>query len=236
MSKGRWVWVLGCVVAAGCAAATPVDHGMAASATAGSGAVQDQPLLPFPAASVKTALDGRFARLPAPPWAAGELATTDAPAELIRAWRKADNRGWCAPMVPELVHGAPARVVTVDGGWAIAFDAPGKPGMMPNGKACAHCGVGAFGIAGTSVTVDDWKELGPSHLEPNYRDGSLADFEHGGPDDGSVLTATIAPSGQGCVYQVWTFLGKDHLRDLVGGLRFVAVGEHHHGPRMARVP
>ena len=54
---------------------------------------------------------------------------------------------------------------------------------------------------------------------PTYADGSFTEIVS---EDG-VASATISVGGQGCVYQVWSFLGEDHLRGLIEGLRIVAV-------------
>jgi len=32
----------------------------------------------------------------------------------------------------------------------------------------------------------------------------------------------VADEGQSCLYQVWSFLGREHLEDLLENLRFVA--------------
>jgi hypothetical protein len=161
-------------------------------------------------------------RLPEPPWAAKALSSAHVPRELLRAWHAADNRHWCAPMMPELVRGVAVRDMPLDGGWAVVFDAPGGAGITADGDGCDRCGTSSFGIAGTAATPEDWRELGSAHLEPRFRDGSMVELE-AGDGQGGALTATIVASGQGCVYQVWTFLGEDHLSDLVGGLRMVSV-------------
>jgi hypothetical protein len=159
--------------------------------------------------------------LPEAPWSGRTLLPEHVPPELLRAWARADNRARCAPMMPELVQGVAARAMALDGGWGVVFDSPGEAGITADGEPCTRCGLSAYGIAGTAATPDDWADLGPAHLEPRFRDGSLVELEPT-EETGGALTATIVVKGQGCVYQLWTFLGEDHLSDLVGGLRRVA--------------
>lgn len=151
------------------------------------------------------------------PWSA---APTAAVPKIFRAeWRKAKNRGTCALLVPtELGAGAGAtpRKANFYGGWAVAFDKKGLPGTLPSGEDCATCGRGVFGIAGAGVSKDltgpDW----PNHVR--WADGSHADY---GPEagDAHTLLANLAVADQGCLYNVWTSLGEDHLLTLLRGLR-----------------
>lgn len=231
MMKRASVWAVVCLGAVGCAAVAPdtksIERGAKSRASDGAEGAR---ALATPSGESSPA-DTRVAHLAPPPWAEPELPSHDAPEELVHAWRGADNRGWCAPLAPELVSGAPARKIPLDGGWAVAFDAPGRRGVLPDGSACRRCGMSAFGIAGTAATAEGWADLGPARLEPSFRDGSLAEYRRG---DTGAITATLVARGQHCVYQVWSFLGEEHLRDLVGGLRFVAVRDDDSTPRVAR--
>ncbi|HHH27860.1 MAG TPA: hypothetical protein ENK57_05895 [Polyangiaceae bacterium] len=167
--------------------------------------------------------------LPSAPWEAEPVQTDEVPGALLRAWSIADNRGECAPIVPAAMgaaEGAHARVSEmVEGGWAVEYDHRGLPGLAANGNACANCGRGVFGIAGTAMSPDTL--AGESTLdvpEPSFADGSHLEVE--APADGeTVAAAMITLRGQGCVYQVWSFLGEDHVRELVDGLRRVEMRE-----------
>lgn len=187
------------------------------------------------AARVETAMDveASFAAfdlsaLPVAPWSAAPLPSTDVPAPLLAAWARAENRATCAPLAPGSMgraDGAEARVSSlVEGGWAVEFDRRGMPGMSADGEGCARCGRGVFGIAGTRMSPDEIvTESDEADVPtPSFADGSHLAMEEPGEGE-TVAAATLAVRGQGCVYQVWSFLGPDHLRELVGGLRMVEV-------------
>ena len=154
-----------------------------------------------------------LADLPAAPWASARRGAAEVPAVLM-AWASAENRNWCAPMAPPALEGVSARASELDGGWVVEFDQPGQPGVGIDGEACSDCGRGVFGIAGTSMGIDEMIET----PRPSFADGSATEVS---PEDGSVVSATIAVPGQGCVYQVWSFLGAEHLEVMMGSLRFV---------------
>lgn len=159
----------------------------------------------------------------AAPWSAEPMAATAAPRALLTAWRRADNRTDCAPLAPSSLGagmGARARSASYAGGWAVEFDKAGLPGITASGETCARCGRGAFGIAGTTMTPDALDEdlIGSER----WSDGSHADVQATDEDPAHAgRVATLVVSGQDCVYQVWSFLGEDHLRELVAGLRRV---------------
>ncbi len=162
--------------------------------------------------------DEQLAGLPNAPWSDAPIAMGAAPEAVMNAWTAADNRGWCAPLVPAGVTGA--RASALDGGWAVEVDQDGAPGVRENGQTCRRCGRSAFGIAGTSMPVDSLNDMDTDAAPaPTYADGSATMVSS---EDG-VASATISVGGQGCVYQVWSFLGEDHLRELIEGLRVVAV-------------
>lgn len=159
--------------------------------------------------------------LPEAPWSSPPLAMDAVPSAVLSAWATADNRGVCAPVALATAGEARARVSRmIDGGWAVEFDRPGMPGLSAHGDACARCGRGVFGVAGTAMSPDELaSDEGPV---PTFADGSHLEVEP--PADGEqVAAATLTINGQGCVYQVWSFLGEAHLRELVGGLRRVEV-------------
>jgi hypothetical protein len=152
-----------------------------------------------------------LASLPQAPWSTATLSASEAPI-VATAWAGAENRGWCAPLAPEVA--ANARATQLDGGWMVEFDDAGAPGVTEDGEPCESCGRGTFGIAGTAMGVDEMMQT-PS---PAFADGSAADVS----EEEGVASATIAVPGQRCVYQVWSFRGEAHLHELLGTLRFVS--------------
>ena len=167
--------------------------------------------------------------LPPAPWSSAPLSVDTVPAPVLAAWASAPNRATCAPMAPERLgagEGAEARVSEglVEGGWAVEFDRRGAPGLSADGESCRRCGRGVFGIAGTRMSPDELVDEGDvgDVPTPTFADGSHVEVE--APAEGeSVAAATLTVRGQGCVYQVWSFLGEDHVRELVDGLRLVEV-------------
>lgn len=163
--------------------------------------------------------------LPAAPWSAEPMRSEAAPSALLMAWSRAENRTSCAPIAPVEAgpaDGARARVSgLIEGGWAVEFDRRGMPGMNARGATCRRCGRGVFGIAGTRMSPDEL--VGDADRDtpaPTFADGSHLEVE--APAEGeSVAAATLTVQGQGCVYQVWSFLGEEHVRELVEGLRLV---------------
>jgi len=162
-----------------------------------------------------------FSALPPAPWASERLPLATAPAAVVRAWREADNRTWCAPVAPTSLTGARARTGAVEGGWMVEFDRSGAPGVLANGHSCTRCGRAAFGIVGSSMTPDQLEDA-----QPAFNDGSRSTIE-APTARGEAAAATLTVTGQGCVYQVWSFLGEEHLHSLVGSLRFVDVADAH---------
>lgn len=162
--------------------------------------------------------------LPAAPWADAPLATRQVPRPLMTAWERADNRDWCAPLAPRSFGagtGARARTSALEGGWAVEFDHRGMPGVGRDGATCESCGRGVFGIAGTGMTPEELVDVDSDAALPaaSFRDGSHAEVEVS--EGEQVAAATITVSGQGCVYQVWSFLGQAHVEELVRELRRV---------------
>lgn len=175
-------------------------------------------------ATVDDALTGydeaELAVLPAAPWADAPIEMDAAPEALMSAWNDAENRTSCAPVIPRGIEGSPSRATNLDGGWALEFDQAGAPGLRADGRTCARCGRASFGVAGTAMSADELADADTDAMPaPVYNDGSTADVV---AEDG-VAAATLTIGGQDCVYQVWSFLGEDHLRSLVEDLRIVAV-------------
>ena len=147
--------------------------------------------------------------LPAAPWAGMPLSRGAVPAALLAEWEKAENRAICAPIAPASLgqgDGATPRAAYFGGGWAVAYD-------LPNLRS-------AFGVAGTGSLAAE-----PSYDEWPFRrrwaDGSTAGY---GPEGGTGpnLLTYLRISGQGCLYNVWSRLGRAHLEQLLDSLRFVA--------------
>lgn len=160
--------------------------------------------------------------LPASPWSADPLPVEAAPAALLAAWAEAENRGHCAPIAPAAMgaaEGARARVSEmIEGGWAVEFDHRGMPGLARDGSLCNRCGRGVFGIAGTSMLQEEL----PEEPTPSFADGTYLEVEP--PGEGEIVAAAMfTVRGQECVYQVWSFLGEEHVRELIDGLRRVEV-------------
>lgn len=163
--------------------------------------------------------DGRpgDAAIPAPgstppaPWSAAPLSAAQTPPVFIEQWQAAENRATCAPIAPaDLGAGAGAtpRAAEFAGGWGVAYDQPSLRS--------------AFGVAGAGVAAE-----GPGYDEwPRRRtwaDGSSAGY---GPEGGSGPNqlAYLRIAGQGCLYNVWSRLGIEHLEYLLDQLRFVETG------------
>lgn len=165
--------------------------------------------------------------LPAAPWAEAPLGSAAVPPPILSAWQHAENRAQCAPIAPIALgagEGARPRVGELEGGWAVEFDRRGMPGVGRDGELCERCGRGVFGIAGTNLIPEDLvtEESEAELPAPSFADGSHLSVEP--PAEGEdVAAAVITVRGQGCVYQVWSFLGEEHVRELVSSLRLVDV-------------
>jgi hypothetical protein len=183
--------------------ATPIPHSLALLAAvtlalAGCGGSEAAPEDPEPL-------------LPLAPWSAPALDSASIAAPYLEAWRTAENRASCALLAfTESAPGragaeATARTARFGGGWGVAWD-------LPELRS-------AWGVAGTGTepgpnTYDDW----PYRRE--WRDGSSAGY---GPEGGTgpKQLAYLEVTGQGCLYNVWSRLGRDHLEGLLEGLRYV---------------
>lgn len=158
------------------------------------------------------------------PWSKPPLAKHEVPQVFLEQWRQVGNRvSSCAAIAPTSLgsgQGATPRPANFGtNAWAIAYDKPGLPGRRPDGSFCDNCGRGAFGIAGTSVNIDEPRYQGFS-FHRQWADGSRADYGLEGGDSLPYL-AYLEISGQRCLYNVWSFLGRDHLEHLLDHLRFI---------------
>ncbi len=162
--------------------------------------------------------------LPVAPWSAPPMSANEAPRQILAAWENAENRDTCAPIATRTLGramGARARQSELSGGWLVEFDHPGLPGIDRQGHECDTCGRSVFGIAGTGIAPDALLDAESDVLSPSYSDGSHAEIEVTDADGESVASVTFTVNGQGCVYEVWSLLGAEHLDELVAGLRFV---------------
>lgn len=152
---------------------------------------------------------GQSERLAPPaPWSERPLARRDVPAVYVTEWEKAANRATCALIAPRSLGagaGAAPRAANFSGGWAVAYDQPALRS--------------AFGVAGTSSKASD-----PAYAEWPYgrlwRDGSSAGY---GPEGGTGPNqlAYLQIAGQGCLYNVWSRVSREHLEELLREIRFV---------------
>ncbi len=160
-------------------------------------------------------LETARAAMPAAPWALPASVTT--PRDFSREWSQAENHDECAALLPASAPaGARARALAANGGWAVEFDKNGAPGMLADGRTCRACGRAAFGVAGTAMSADSFTPETSNILE--WADGSRAEIST--TDDGVGSFATLTVPGQTCAYQVWSFLGEGHLKQLLADLRF----------------
>jgi hypothetical protein len=161
------------------------------------------------------------------PWSALPLSQSAVPQHLLDDWAQAQNQTWCSALYPAdpaaLSSGAISRSADFSGGWAVAWDLPDGPGRSATSGYCPDCGRSAFGIAGTDLTshVDDLS-IWPNQI--TWDDGSRAGYGLEGlaaPGSGAPALSYVVVEGQGCLYNVWSFLGEDHLRALLDSLRLV---------------
>lgn len=159
---------------------------------------------------------------PAAPWSQPALRPDQVPAVLLSEWRQAENRATCAALAPQTLgdyQDAQPRTAYFSGGWAIAYDNPGLPGRNPDGTFCPNCGRGAFGIAGTGVNVEP-QDIRRWPQQRVWADGSAAGYGPTG-GEGPGHLAYVQVKGQRCLYNVWSFLGQEHLESLLNQLRLV---------------
>jgi hypothetical protein len=160
---------------------------------------------------------------PAPPWSAAKVPARQAPAELVEAWEGDGRRDGCAALTltdQGVGAGATPRIASFGAkAWAVAFDKPGLPGTTAEGRPTSDGGRSAFGVAGTAIDstvkrVDGWSD------HQVWSDGSRADYGLEG-GTGPKWLAQLYVRGQRCEYNVWSAVSKEHLEQLLDGIRFV---------------
>jgi hypothetical protein len=149
-----------------------------------------------------------------PPWSAPALARSEVPAVYAAQWAKAENRNTCALIAPRSLGpegaGATPRAATFSGGWAVAYDLPN----LRSAFGVAGTGVEESGASGSDKAYDQWP------FRYTWDDGSKAGY---GPEGGSGPNqlAYLHVTGQGCLYNIWSRLGREHLELLLHELRLV---------------
>ncbi|MDB5723357.1 MAG: hypothetical protein JWQ16_111 [Novosphingobium sp.] len=155
-----------------------------------------------------------------------------AQALVLTEWRKAENRRVCAPLAfaADGRAGGRARRANFSGGWAVAFDLPGRRS--------------AYGVAGAGVLPGDEAPIGDQRKAlaaqwpyvralPGLKPLSFAGYGIEGakplttadPEGrGEDLLAYVRVPGQRCLYNVWSRLGRRHLELLLDSLRPVPAG------------
>lgn len=153
-------------------------------------------------------------------------------ARLIRQqWAKAENRASCAPVAftDDGGAGGTPRPATFSGGWAVAFDVPGTRS--------------AYGVAGPGLLAAD---RGPPYAQtrrltrqwpyfmeldqferPSFAGYGLEGaqrYRAGNPAGrGENSLAYVRVHRQNCTYNVWSRLGRAHLKLLLRGLQLLPV-------------
>lgn len=163
----------------------------------------------------------------AAPWLEQDIPESAVPRHLVQDWVGAENQMWCSALYPAdpaaLGAAGVSRSANFDGGWAIAWDLPDGPGRDAADGYCADCGRSAYGIAGAGLTgTEDDLAIWPNRI--GWDDGSRAGYGREGlaaPNSGAPVLSYLLVEGQGCLYNVWSFLGEDHLLELLDSLRFV---------------
>ncbi len=156
------------------------------------------------------------------PWDTAPM-TANAVADLYAVlWRKAENKAWCSVLAPdEPTPPAAERAADFGGGWGVAYDRTDGPGRNPDGSYCANCGRSAYGIAGVGIGADETQIRSKGEVQ-EFADGSIVAYYPEGFDPASeLMLADIALPSEGCVYQAWSMLGRDHLKGFVSRLRRV---------------
>lgn len=151
---------------------------------------------------------------------------------VLAEWRKAENRRVCAPLAFAANDraGGRARRANFSGGWAVAFDLPGRRS--------------AYGLAGAGVLPGDAAPIGDQRETlarqwpyvralPGLQPQSFAGYGIEGarpltttdPEGlGENLLAYVRVPGQRCLYNVWSRQGRKHLELLLDSLRLVPTG------------
>lgn len=148
---------------------------------------------------------------------------------ILAEWSKAENKAVCAPVsvTGDGGRGGSPRRANFSGGWAVAFDLPGKRS--------------AYGIAGAGLIpadddaeiakrerlIDQWPSFRdlPALPQPAYAGYGVEGGTAWSDDDPQALhsnaLAYVRVGGQTCQYNVWSRLGRAHLETLLENLRVI---------------
>jgi hypothetical protein len=144
----------------------------------------------------------------AAPWDAPRLGLGAVPQTYLSEWQRAGNRARCPLLVPtDLGPGGAgaARREDFGLGWGVGYDVAGRTGD----------GGAAFGIAGTAASRGS---APAAQKQLKWADGSAARY---GQSESGRHVAYLEVVGVDCVYNVWSYLGEDHLMTILRGLRRV---------------
>ncbi|PPK93784.1 hypothetical protein CLV92_10960 [Kineococcus xinjiangensis] len=168
------------------------------------------------------------APLPAP-WSAAPLAASEVPALALEAWAEApaESQATCPLLLPAGTAGAPPgepRRPDFSGEWAVTWDVPGTPGRFGDSSESPTAGRSTYGVAGVPFTEAEVAESLPQWpFQQEWSDGSRAGYgpEGGDPETTSTLAYLQVSEHPGCLYNVWSHLGQEHLEALLESLRYV---------------
>ena len=178
------------------------------------------------------------------PWSAPRLPESEIDQLLVNRWVESPTSRDC-PLLALAGLGDGADEATIRpasfGGWGVAWDNPTGPGHDNQNEPCSECGRGVIGLSGGNGGSAINPKAAPNQVE--WDDGSTAIFGYEGllynqlpldridirdPNTGDPTTPPIhswvTPADYpGCVYELWTHLGEDHLLQLFDQLRYVAI-------------
>lgn len=168
---------------------------------------QDKPAEPKPEPPPAPPAEPPPPALEAPPWAADPLDAAKVPKVYVTEHKKAKNKATCPLLVITDFGGvddAKPRAANFAGGWAVAYDTKKQRS--------------AFGVAGAGIEKGGGGYQWPNNIA--WSDGSKAGY---GPEGGTgpKSLAYVEVSDAGCLYNVWSMSGEEHLVKLIKGLRHV---------------
>lgn len=168
------------------------------------------------------------------PWSNPPLQHSEVPDVLIRGWSDPENQECPALGLKDQADQAVPRL----GGFGstVSYDNPDGPGMRGDSSVCIDCGRSAYGIPFGVVfnpdrVLNDWAQLPAYHLE--WDDGSWAILPRPHPTaEWQVIDPETGQSAEpewtahlwldnDCHYRIWSWLGPNHLLELLEDLRFV---------------
>jgi len=181
-------------------------------------------------AAARVDLDGAAAAVEetaAPGPSADPVDPAEVPSVVMQDWIDAGANRRCAPLTftdpGEAIGATPRQANGRTTATFIAFDRPGLPGSLPSGEECPDCGRGVFGYG----SLGERMSLLLAEPDLTWADGSSATFSWRGGDvdvtGAGRRTGALRIQGQDCDYQVWSYLGREHLEVLLQGIRVVEV-------------